>query len=162
MAKKSDGFIFHVEINADPQMQIVDETDNRTVGPNVTINYQFIYQGGIGEGRSTAFSIFVYDRSDISGIGTPDSPEAGTASKPIPVPFNIIPATPLAGSPELSQSLIAGAQGGVISTNSIFATFTSGQWVSHHKGTFQVTTPASGYTDPITTFLGDAQIIYPD
>ena len=162
MAKKFDGFIFHVRIDEDPQIQIVDETDNQTVGPGVTINYQFIYQGGIGTGRSTAFSIFVYDRSDISGAGTSDSPEAGTLDKPIPVPFDITPATPLGGKPELTQSLIAGAQGGIISTNSIFATMVSGQWVSFHKGTFSVTTPSSGYTDEITTFLGEAQIIYPD
>ena len=162
MAKKSDGFIFHVEINRDPEIQIVDETDNLTVGPAVTLNYQFVYKGGIGTGRSTAFSIFVYDRSDISGVGTPDSPEAGTADKPIPVPFGITPATPLGGSPEITENLRSMAQAGIISTNSVFATLTSGQWDAYHKGRFSVTTPAMGYTDAITTFLGDAQIIFPD
>ena len=163
MAKKEDGFIFHVRIDEEPDIQIVDETDNLTVGPGDTITYQFVYQGGIGTGRSTAFNIFVYDRNDTTDVvGTPTAPEAGTIAKPIPDVEAITPPTPLAGRPEITPALIAGSSGGIISTNNVFATFTSGVWVGWHKGSFEITTPSSGYTEPLTTFLGEAQIIFPD
>ena len=68
-----------------PAIEIVDETDNLTVTPGVTLNYQFIYQGGIGDGLATGFNIFVYDRTiRQTTVGTPDAPEAGTDAKPIP------------------------------------------------------------------------------
>ena len=154
----ADNFMFHVIGDALSAIEIVDETDNRTVGPGVTIHYQFIYRGGTGSSRGVAFNIFVYDRSDIAGAGTPAAPEAGTANKPIPVPFNISPATPLLGAPELTQNLISMAQGGIITTNSIYAELISGSWNVYHRGSFEVTTPSSGYTDALTTFLGQAQI----
>ena len=84
--------------------------------------------------------------------------KTGTADKPIPVPFGITPAVPLADVPEITPSLMAGAQDGVISTNNIFAVFTAGQWDAFHKGYFQVTAPPDGYEDAITTFSGQAQI----
>ena len=163
MAKKVDGFLFHVKINEEPAIEIVDERDNLTVNPGDTLNYQFIYQGGIGTGRSTAFNIFVYDRDDTTDVvGTPDAPEAGTDAKPIPDVDSITPGTPLAGRPEITPALIAGAIDDVISTNNVYAEFTSGQWIGWHKGSFEIVTPSSGYTEPKTTFLGEAQILYPD
>ena len=163
MAKKEDGFIFHVEINAIPDIEVSDETDNLTVNPGDTLNYQFIYQGGIGDGLSTGFNIFVYDRNDTTDVvGTPDAPEAGTSTKPIPDVDAITPGTPLAGRPEITSALIAAAVDGVINTNNVYAEFTSGVWIGWHKGSFEIVTPSSGYTEPITTFLGEAQILYPD
>ena len=162
MAKKTDGFIFHVEIVATPAIEIVNETDNLTVTPGDSLNYQFIYQGGIGDELATGFNIFVYDRNDTATVGTPDAPEAGTDAKPIPDVDALTPSTPLAGKPEITPALIAGAIDDVISTNNVYAEFTSGQWIGWHRGSFEIVTPSSGYTEPLTTFLGDAQIIYPD
>ena len=163
MAKEVDGFIFHVKILEFPAIEIDDETDNLTVNPGDTVNYQFIYQGGIGNARSTMFNIFVYDRDDTTDVvGTPDAPEAGTTLKPIPDVTMITPGTPLKGRPEITPVLIAGAVAGLISTNNVYATLTSGVWIGWHKGSFEVVTPSSGYTEPLTTFLGEAQIIYPD
>ena len=66
MAKEFDGFIFHVKILEFPDIQISDDTDNQTVAAGEAVNYQFIYQGGIGTATATEFKIFVYDRSDTT------------------------------------------------------------------------------------------------
>ena len=167
MAKEVDGFIFHVRIDEEPDIEIIDAFDNLTVNPGDSLTYQFIYQGGIGDGLSTMFNIFVYDRNDTTTddvpAGTPDSPSASTADKPIPAVTMITPGTPLKGRPEITPTLIAGSGGsGIISTNNVWATLTSGVWIGWHKGSFEVVTPSSGYTEDITTFLGEAQIIFPD
>ena len=166
MAKEFDGFIFHVKILEIPAIQINDETDNLTVTPGNPVNYQFIYQGGIGDGESTGFNIFVYDRSDTTTetvpAGTPDAPSASTSAKPIPAVTMITPGTPLRGRPDIPQVLIDNDIDGLIITNSLVATLTSGVWISWHRGSFQVVTPSTGYEDDITTFMGEAQILYPD
>ena len=149
---------FNVAINRPRDIEIIDEYNNLTVGPGATLTIQFLYKGGIGMGLATGFNIFCYDRSDTLTDGTPDAPEAGTEEKPIPVPFGTTPAVPLPNVPEITPALISGAAAGVISTNNVFATFISGQWVSSHKGFFQVTAPMEGYDEPITTFSGQAQI----
>ena len=166
MAKEVDGFIFHVKILEIPAIQITQETDNLTVAPSKKINYQFIYQGGIGGGRSTGFNIFVYDRSDTTDgntpAGTPDAPSASTTAKPIPSVDAITPSSPLEGRPEIPQTLIDNAGGVLITTNNLYATLTSGVWISWHRGSFEVVAPSTGYEDEITTFMGEAQILYPD
>ena len=148
MAKEVDGFIFHVKILEIPAIQITDETDNLTVAPGDTINYQFIYQGGIGGGRSTGFNIFVYDRSDTTDgntpAGTPDAPSASTTQNRSLL-LTITPSSPLKGRPEIPQTLIDNAVDGLITTNNLYATLTSGVWISWHRGSFEVVTPSTGY-----------------
>ncbi len=166
MAKEVDGFIFHVKILEFPAIQIDDKTDNKTVGPGVAVNYEFIYQGGIGTATAEEFKIFVYDRSDtttdIVPAGTPDAPSASTAEKPIPLVTMVTPSLPLRGKPEIPQTLIDNAVGGLIITNNLVAMLTSGVWISWHRGSFEVVTPDTGYEDDITTFRGEAQILFPD
>ena len=166
MAKEVDGFIFHVKILEIPDIQISDETDNKTVAPSNAVRYQFIYQGGIGRAQATGFNIFVYDRSDTTDestpAGTPDAPSASTAAKPIPDVTMITPSTPLRGRPEIPQTLIDNVVGVLIVTNNLYATLTSGVWISWHRGSFEVVTPSTGYEDDITTFMGEAQILFPD
>ena len=162
MAKKEDGFIFHVKILEIPDIQISDETDNKTVTPGDTVNYQFIYQGGVGNAQATGFNMFVYDRSDTTETGTSDAPSASTTAKPIPDVTAVTPSSPLRGRPEIPQTLIDNDDDGLIITNNIVATLTSGVWISWHRGSFEVVTPTIGYEDDITTFLGEAQILFPD
>ena len=164
MAATESNWTFSVEINKPPEIDIDDEYNNQTPVPGETITVQFFYKGGVGTGRASEFKIFVYDRSDTTTdtvpAGTADSPSASTDAKPIPVPFNVYPALPLVGSPELSPALIRAAVAGLISTNNIYAVFISGVWNRFHKGTFQVTAPADGYdeNDDLITFSGQAQI----
>ena len=82
--------------------------------------------------------------------------------KPIPLATAITPSLPLRGRPEIPQTLIDNDVDGLIVTNSLLATLTSGVWISWHRGSFSVVTPSIGYEDDITTFLGEAQIIFPD
>lgn len=154
-----DNWTFNVEINTDREIDIDDDGMTRSPGDTVTIT--FFYKGGVGTGRAMGWRIFVYDRSDVDDDGTPESPEAGTADKPIPAVFNIIPGIPEVGSPEITPALIAGAVNNVIKTNDVYAELDSGQWNAFHRGSFQVTAPASGYDADtgLITFSGQAQII---
>ena len=146
-------FVFHVELHRDATIEILDESNNQTVGSGNTLVIGFIYQGGIGNGLATGFNIFVFDRSDTTLVGTAETPESN-----LPVPFDIDPATPLPGSPAITGSLIAMAVAGVISTNNFYAVLVSGVWSTHHRGSFSVTAPSSGFTEDLTTFSGQAQI----
>ena len=151
-------FIFNVEINKPREIDISD--DGQTTSPSETLTIGFIYKGGVGTGLATGFRIFIYDRGDTTDVGTPDSPEADSTAKPIPVPFGITPTVPLGGSPEITPTLIAGAMNNIIRTNDVYAELVSGQWNAFHKGSFQVTAPTDGYdaNDELITFSGQAQI----
>ena len=153
-----DNWFFNVQINR--PAEIVIDDDGMTESPGDTVTITFYYKGGVGTGRKDEFRIFVYDRSDIATEGTPDSPEVGTSDKPIPDVFNINPGIPEIGSPTITPALIAGAVNNIINTNDIYAELTSGQWNAFHRGSFQVTAPASGYEADaeLITFSGQARI----
>ena len=153
-----DNWHFNIEINKAAEIDIDD--DGMTESPGDTVTITFFYKGGVGTGRKDEFRIFVYDRSDIATDGTPESPEEGTAEKPIPNVDNITPAIPEIGSPVITPALIATAVNNVIDTNDIYAEFISGQWNAFHRGSFQVTAPASGYDEDagLITFSGQAVI----